>query len=126
MASINSSKQTIKNISLFYTTVDDSIFKDQKFIELMNILIQKDAIDKYSYAIYADSCMLRTNLFIPTFHTLYLGCNHNNVILGGEGDLWITKIFTNNTYYLLKENTKETTNYNEYNVIIINSVKEIL
>lgn len=126
MASTNLLKPTVKNISLFYTVVDETLFKDQQFIELMNILIQKQNTDKYSYAIYADSNMLKTNLFVPTFHTIYLACRHNNVILGGDDDLWVSKIFTNNSYFMLKENSNKETNYNEYNVKIISGVKELI
>lgn len=126
MESINLSKPIIKNITLFYNIVDESIFRDQKFVELMNILIQKKAIDKYSYAIYTDSYMLRTNLFIPAFHTIYLACKNNNVIIGNDIDLWVTKIFTNNSYFILKENTDPKTNYADYGVKVINAVKELL
>lgn len=116
----------IKNISLFYPIIDEKIFKDQKFIELMNILIQKDNITRYTYALYTDTFLLRTNLFIPAFNTLYLSCNNNNVILNNDEDIWLTKLFTNNNYFILKENTNTETNYNDHNIKIINLVKDVL
>jgi hypothetical protein len=125
MQSSNSSSVTKINISLYYKVVDDKIFKDQRFIELMNLLLKENNIYKYNYAFYTDSFLLRSNLYIPNFHTLYLSTNSHNVVLSDEKDVWLLDIFKHNKYYILN-NPKDPFDYSALGIKKIQNIKDII
>ena len=118
----NSSK--IIDISLYYKSIDESIFKEQAFIELINMLVKKELIYKYKYAFYTDSYLLKTNIYIPNFHTMYLANGHQNVIIKNSEDLWLLDIFNNNTYYVL-DDTNDTFDYESYGITRLSQLKNI-
>lgn len=89
------------DISLFFTVLDDSIYKDNRFIELMT-LVKNDPY-KYTYACYTESSYLKDNIYIPVFHTLYLANKFHHVILENPNDDWLIGIFPNNKYYILSD-----------------------
>lgn len=125
MQSTNLSKQYPINISIFDSFIDESIFEDIRFVQLMNLLI-KDVGNayKYSYCFYTDKSMLKTNIFIPIFHTLYLGCRTNNVIIKNSNDVWLTSIYKHNNYYVIaKEEDKY--DYDQHGIIKITDISEI-
>lgn len=127
MQSIDSSKQTFKriNIGFFYSTVDSNTYKDTRLVELLNIVSQKDNINKYNYAIYTDHCLLKTNMFIPIFHTIYIGCIRNNIIIPNHYDIWVSQIFENNNYYMFNNDKDKEFDYSNFNIKFIDSIKEI-
>lgn len=124
MQPTNSLKKSPTNISLFSMSVTDEIFKDPRFVQLMNLLIKDKNLTDYTYCIYCDNSFLRTSLFVPIFHTIYLSCSNNNVIIGNDKDLWILEIFPNNNYYILN-NTEDTFDYSSYKIQKIDTIKEI-
>lgn len=124
MQSINLSKKSPINISIFTSSLDDSIFEDIRFIQLMDILAKSENLDKYTYCFYCDTSMIKGNVFIPIFHTMYLSCKINNVLIKDKSDLWITNLFKHNKYYIIVDD-QNNFDYSDYNVIKINHIKEI-
>jgi hypothetical protein len=123
MLSTNSYPKTEHtDISLYYTILDDKIYSDAKFIELMNIV--NDNPTQYIYSLYTETCLLKNNIYVPVFHTLYLSSKHHNVIINNEEEAWLSEVFPNNTYYIIK-NENETFDYGAKNIISISSIKEI-
>lgn len=124
MQSQNLSKKSLTNISIFTKHLTDEIFKDFRFVQLMNLLIKSENLDKFTYCFYCDSSMVKTNIFIPVFHTMYMSCRTNNVLIKDHNDLWIKDVFKHNKYYVLK-NEEDTFNYDIVGVTKINDIKEI-
>lgn len=124
MPQINSLKKQLTNVSIFTKILTDDIFNDMRFVQLMNLLIQSDNLHNFTYCFYCDHSSLRTNIFVPVFHTIYLGCQKNNVLLGNHEDLWITNIFKQNNYYVLS-NKDDPFDYHAHKVSRINNIKEI-
>jgi len=115
------------NLSLFYNEINTSIYNDYKFIQLMNLIIKKESINKYIYALYGDSDALGDSLLVPTFHTLYLGCRQNNVIISDIKHLWLLDIYTNNKYYYLLNIDDSNNNeaLSKYQITTIKHLEEI-
>lgn len=90
--------KTVIDISLYYKYIDENIIQDKRYIDLMNLVLEENSI-RYTYAFYTDTFLLRTNLYIPNFHTMYLSNGNHNVIIEDEKDLWLLDTFTNNKYY---------------------------
>lgn len=124
MQSPNSSKKYPINISLYYPVLNDKVFEDLRFIQLMNMIIKKDALNKYIYALYGDINAIKMNLFIPVFHTAYLGCQNNNVIIGSESETWLIDSFPNNKYYIL-EDKNNPIDCSKYNITEIKLIKDL-
>lgn len=124
MPSIDSSKTSTINISVFYKILSNNIIKEKPTVELLQLLNEKENIYKYQYAFYADINELNSNIFIPVFHTMFLGCSNNNVIIGKQEDQWICELFPNNRYYMF-ENSQNNADLSSKNITIINSIKEI-
>ncbi len=125
MQSTNLLNNTKIDISLYYKTIDDKIFKDQRFVDLMNLLLKEDNLYKYSYAFYTDSFLLKSNLYIPNFHTMYLSAHNHNVVIGDEKDVWLLDIFKHNKYYIL-DNPKDTFDYTALGITKIKHIKDIV
>lgn len=94
------------DISLFFNILNDNIYKDNRFIELMS-LVKNDPY-KYTYACYTESSYLKDNIYIPVFHTLYLANKLHHVILENANDDWLIDAFPNNKYYILSDNLSVT------------------
>lgn len=125
MASLNLLKNTpLIDISLYYKYIDENIFKDFRFVQLMNILMKAE-YHSYKYSLYTDTFLLQTNVYLPNFHSSYLACGNHNVFIGNPEDLWLTEIFTNNNYYVL-ENDKDDFDYSKHNIKKLKSIREIL
>jgi hypothetical protein len=125
MQSQNLSNKTQTNLSLYYKIVNDKIFKEKRFVDLMNILLKNDNLYKYKYAFYTDSFLLRSNLFIPNFHTMYLSSGNHNVIIEDTDDLWLLDTFKHNIYYII-EDPKDNFDYESKSVKKIKSIKDIV
>lgn len=121
MQSTNLLNSTHTDLSLFFNILNDNIFSDDRFIQLMT-LVEKDP-NKYIYACYSESSYLKQNIYIPIFHTLYLASKHHNVILNDTNDLWLLDTFPNNTYYIMSNNNQSIDN--KLNIKIINNLSEI-
>lgn len=117
------SSESIRDISLYYKKIDESIFKEFRFVQLMNMLLKDDL--KFHYAFYTDTFLLKTNLYIPNFHTMYLSNQNHNVLISNSEDLWLLDIFKNNKYYVLEEEN-DTFDYHKHGVIKINHIRQIL
>lgn len=107
MLSINSSKTSPINISIFEKKLSSNILKDDRYSQLIQLLSDKNNISKYRYAFYTDVNELKQNIFVPIFHTLYLGCSNNNVIIGSLNDIWLVDSFPNNKYFIIKSSLKD-------------------
>jgi len=124
MQSINSSKKTVKDISLYYSKVDDKLFKDFAFIDLMNQIIKDDCEFNYHFAIYTDISVIPVNILIPIFHTMYLGSAQHNVVINRSEDLWVLNTFTNNKYYVMRK-PDDDFDYSPYNITVIDRITDI-
>lgn len=113
------------NISIFCKTLTDEIFEDLRFVQLMNMLISRDDLYKYTYCFYCDSASLKNNLFIPIFHTSYLTSNINNVLIKDVDDLWLLDIFSHNNFYILKDQVINDYDFTKHNIKIINHISEL-
>lgn len=123
MQSINlSNNKTPIDISIFCLSIDENIFKDERFIQLLDLI--KIEPYKYVYSFYTESVLLGENVYIPIFHTLYLSSKNHNVIIGTSDDLWLINAFPNNTYYIL-ENKEDKFDYTNYKIKKINNLKSI-
>lgn len=107
---------------MYFTKIDKSILQSPLVKELFSITSSKENINKYIYAFYSDTNLLSENIFIPIFHTMYLGCQKNNVILMDENSLWVPQIFTNNNFYYYADKTIDI----DTNIKKISSIKEIV
>lgn len=121
----NLSNNKTVDISIYYSQISENIFKDTIFIDLMNNIIQEKYLYSYRFAIYTDLNLLQTNIFIPVFHTIYLGSSKHNVIISNDNDLWLLNTFTNNNYYIL-HNKNDEFNYDPYNITKIQNIKELI
>lgn len=125
MLSTNLLRTKPTDISIYCNELSDDIFKDFRFIDLMNTIIQEEYLYKYKFAIYTDLNGLRTNLFVPIFHTMYLGSSNHNVIITDDNDLWLLDTFSNNKYFIMPK-SDDTFNYNPYNITKIQNIKELI
>ena len=123
MQQTNLLKKSPINISLFTHTLTDDIFKDMRFVQLMNLLIKSENLYRYHYCIFCDSSLIKTNIFIPIFHTIYMSCKTNNILLNNQTDSWITEIFPNNKYYMLINEENNTFAHSSINMI--DNIKDI-
>ena len=124
MLSINSSTKYPINISIFSQNLNQKIFQDPRTKQLLEIIDKKDNIGRYQYAFYTDMNELRENLFIPVFHTMFLGCSINNVVLESAQDYWLCDLFPQNKYYIL--HTKDDNHLIEQkNISVIESITQI-
>ena len=117
--------KNLTNISIFCQTLTDEIFEDLRFVQLMNLLISKPDLYNYSYTFYCDVCEIKTNLFIPVFHTSYLGSQTNNVLIKTSEDSWLTEIFRHNKFYILKDHIEDNFDYKAHNINIINHINDL-
>lgn len=101
MQSVNLSKTSPINISIFNKILTDEIFEDIRFMQLLSLLINTENICRYTYCFYCDSSSIKTNLFVPVFHTIYLASQTNNVLIKDHNDIWLKDIFKHNKYYIL-------------------------
>lgn len=113
------------SISLYCKSVDEKIFQDFRFIDLMNLILKEENLYQITYALYTDNNLLKTNLYIPTFHTMYLGCGNHNVIIQDSDDIWLCDAFSNNNYYVIADD-KKTYDYSQHNIKIIERIQELL
>ncbi len=113
--------KNIRNIGLYYKFIDEKIFKDSVFIELMNLVSTKE-YKNINYALYTDSFLLKNNIFIPNFHTLYLSSGKHHIILNDYNDSWLLDIFPNNEYYIINNINNEPNG----KLKIINSIQDII
>lgn len=125
MQSINSLKKSEVDISLYYKSLTNNIFKSFIFVDLMNKLIQDKLVAGSRFAIYTDINVLTTNILVPVFHTMYLGSTNHNVILENSDDLWLIQTFTNNKYFIIPKEDDDF-DYTPYNVTKIQSISEII
>ena len=125
MESPNLSKKTPINISLFYPVITNDIFNDHRFNSLLNVLIKlDDTASPYTYALYSDASVLTSNIYIPIFHTIYLGCTTNNVVIANDKDLWLLNTYSHNHYYIF-DDEKDTFDYSSYKITKINHLTKI-
>lgn len=123
MQSTSLSKKSVTDISIYCTQVTNDLFKDFRFVDLMNNLVKSEN-HSYRFAIYSDLSLISTNIFIPIFNTIYLGSSNHNVIVNNSKDLWLLKIFKNNKYFVMY-NEKDTFDYDSYGVKVIKTIREI-
>lgn len=121
MLSLNSTNNENIDISLFFNILNDNIYKDNRFIQLLSLINENS--HRYTYACYSESSYLKENIYIPVFHTLYLASKFHNVILENINDSWLVETFPNNSYYILSDNKSELLQLNK--VKIINNLREI-
>lgn len=121
MLSLNSTNNKNIDISLFFNILNDNIYKDNRFIQLLSLINENS--HRYTYACYSESSYLKENIYIPVFHTLYLASKFHNVILENINDSWLVETFPNNSYYILSDNKSELLQLNK--VKIINNLREI-
>ena len=125
MESPNLSKKTPINISLFYPTITNDIFNEYRYNSLLKLLTGLDGTaSPYVYALYCDSSLLTSNIYIPIFHTIYLGCTINNVVISDNNDLWLLNTYSHNNYYIFN-NDKDTFDYSSYKITKINDLTQI-
>lgn len=113
------------NLALYYKSIDDSIFQEIRFVELMNFLIKDTNLINYNYAFYTDAYLLKANMFIPSFHTMYLACGNKDVIIQDKEDLWLIDTFSNNRFYII-ENKEDTFDLSSFNIKVIPNIKSLL
>lgn len=124
MQSTSSLKKYPIKLGIFTKTLTDNIFEDMRFVQLMNLLVQSDSVYKYSYCFYCDNSLIKTNIFIPVFHSVYMACQTNNIIINNSDDIWLTNIFKHNKYYVLSSKTDDF-DYKSYGVNVIDNIKDI-
>jgi hypothetical protein len=118
MQSINLLKKYPIKISLYYNKITNEIFQDRNFIEINSILENKNNINKYEFALYTDLNLLKPNIFIPIFDTLYLASRTHHVILNSTDDFWLPEIYKNNQYFYVGDSADKS-------IKSINSITEI-
>lgn len=123
MESISLSNHTRYSLALYYKSVDETIFKEERFIQLMNMLLSNKVNTEYAF--YTDSFLLRTNLYVPNFHTMYLASGNHNVIIGDSEDIWLLDVFKNNKYYILDNNKEDKFDYESKGIKKISHIKSI-
>jgi hypothetical protein len=117
------SLKKINEIALYYSIVDEKIYIDNKFLGLIELINNEKNIN---YALYTDNFLLKNNLFIPNFHTIYLGVGYHKVILDRTEDLWLLDTFKNNQYYFLLCEGAIEPDIKEKEIIKINKVEEVI
>jgi hypothetical protein len=101
MQSTNSLKEYPIQISFYYNQVTNEIFKDKNFIEINEFLSDKNNIGKYTYSIYTDLNLLKPNIFVPIFDTIYLASRNHNVVLNSTNDFWLCDLYKQNKYFFV-------------------------
>jgi hypothetical protein len=121
----NSSKKIPTSIGIFVKEANESVLNNRAFVEINEtILNNKEDIINYTYAIFTDNNLLKTNIFLPVLNTLYIGCKRNNIIISNDDDLWLTENFNNNVYYCYEFDF--TPNMANAGIKKISSIKEIV
>jgi hypothetical protein len=118
----NLSAKTQTNIGLFCSEINRQIYNDIRYTQLIEVIQEGQNIN---YALYGDTILLKENLFVPMFHTMYLANGINSVVLASEDDFWITDLFTNNIYYIIDQ-TDDNTKVYKNNIKTIKHIREIL
>jgi hypothetical protein len=118
----NSSVKTLTNIGLFCREIDRQIYGDTRYLQLMEVVKEYPMTN---YALYSDSILIKENLFMPIFHTMYLANGINAIILANTDDFWITEIFTNNIYYIIDQSNGGSRVENQ-KIKTIKHIREIL
>ena len=124
MQLINSLKNYPINIAIFQQKLTNDILYDQRLVELLSLLEDESNLSKYRYALYTDTNELKSNIFIPVFHSSYLACSTNHVVISHSEEMWIREIFSHNEYYILSSMINETSNFDQY-LKIINTMGDI-
>lgn len=119
MQSPNSLNSQQTDISLFFNVLNENIYTDIRFVQLMSLI--KDKPYGYTYACYTESCYLKDNIYIPVFHTLYLASKLHNIVLADTNDSWVVETFPNNKYYIISDMKNDKLN----KIQIINHLSEI-
>jgi hypothetical protein len=119
----NLSKNYIKKISLYYEQVDEKIFSNKKFSQLISLIEKNKDIN---YALYTDNFLLKNNIFIPNFHTIYLSYGNHNVIIDEIKDLWLIETFKNNKYYFLIKEDLQHSDLENIKITKITNISEII
>lgn len=125
MESQNLSKTQLNNLAIYYKIIDNNIFNDSRYIEFMNIIMQNRSFLAYNYAFYTDSYILRNNIFMPVFHTMYLASGSKKVLVEDHQDLWLIDVFNNNEFYII-QNEKDAFDYSSFDVKKINHIRDML
>ena len=120
----NLSKKIPTSIGIFTEETDNKIFSNKAFIEINEILSQKENLINYTYNIFTDANLLNQNIYLPVLNTLYIGSKFNNIIISNDNDLWLTNHFSNNKYYCMASDFTE--KMANAGVTKISSVKEIV
>ena len=58
------------------------------------------------------------------FHTIYLACKTNNVLIKDQNDIWLKDIFKHNKYYVLSSE-KDNFDYAAHGITKIDDIKHI-
>lgn len=123
MQSQNLLKISTANIALYYHQINETIFQDNRFTELMNFLLSDSNFMKYSYAFYTDNYMIKNNIFIPSFHTMYLSSGNKSVFIDKYEDLWLIDAFKNNEYFMIGQPKQDVSSFN---INIIPNIRSVL
>jgi hypothetical protein len=119
------SKKTPTSIGIFVQEAGETLLKHKAFVEINELLLgKKEDLVNYTYSIYTDTNMLKTNVYLPILNTLYIGCKKNNIVISKDDDLWLKDSFSNNEYYCFDFDFTE--NMSVAGIKKISSIKEIV
>lgn len=125
MTSINSLKKHLINIAIFNSYLTYDIYDDIRFHQLIDMNNNIDKKYSYTYGLYCDDSMIKSNIFLPILHTIYLGSKKNAVIIKNYEDIWLKELFPNNNFYVISDK-KDDFDYAEESITKINNIKDIL
>lgn len=107
MQSLDLLKNIPINLGLYFHEITQQIYQDPRFVELQQLLSNKDNLNKYIYSLYSDTNLLTNNLFMPIFHSVYLASGQSNIIIESDNDLWLLGAFPNNLYFYMGDSDEE-------------------
>lgn len=102
-------------------------YESKCFQELVSLILDDEFKKNFNYAIYCDDFMVKSNIFLPRFHTYYLNSDTKDVVLMDEQLIDLPQIYDHHRYYIYDDKKlfdKFEAKHN--NIKHIKSLKEIV
>lgn len=131
---LTTKRPAIKNhIGMCYgNTIDNKALKDKYIQELIDLGGEYDFAMNYTYAIYADTNTVISNIFLPIFHTIYLNSSPKLIIIRNKDYADIMELYPYHSFYVCSDQYTESDyaqlkdQFTNSNLNFISSIKDII
>jgi hypothetical protein len=115
-----------KHLGIACSVFSQNTYDTKCFQELISLMLDDNFQRNFTYAIYCDDFLVKSNLFIPRFHTYYLNSETKDIIIMDEHLIDLPEIYNHHKYYIY-DNQKLLAQFEEKyaNIKSIKSIKDI-